>query len=434
MKKGKIWICLLMGAVFFLQVNVMSVYAETDWPEGPVIEGESAIVIEASTGTVLYEKNAHAEHYPASITKIMTALLAVENSSMEEEVVFSHDAVYKIEGSHIARDVDEVLTMEQCLYALMLASANECAYAIAEHVGGDYDAFIQMMNEKATEVGCQNTHFNNPHGLPDETHYTSAYDMALISREALKSETFRLITGTKRYTIPPTNIHSEEAYLLNGHRMLCTYKGDGYLYDGCIGGKTGYTDAARNTLVTFAERNGMTLICVVLNEAREKQYQDTTTLLDYCFENFQVWNVRKNEKNYTLSLIEDALSENENTLLFPNPDGCIVLPKVAVFTDASAEIVKDTESLDIAGSIAYTYAGHQVGGTDITIVGVKGVEDLVKIKQAKDMQIKEEAKIAKKNRNRILIGILIAIALLGAGFIIYRMIERSYWTPRRRKK
>ena len=128
----------------------------------------------------------------------MTALLAIENSDLDEEVVFSHDAVYKTEGSGIARDVDEVMTMEDSLYAMMLESANECAYAIGEHTGKGYDKFIKMMNDKAKELGCKNTHFNNPHGLPDDNHYTSVYDMALISKEALKNETFRIIANTKK--------------------------------------------------------------------------------------------------------------------------------------------------------------------------------------------------------------------------------------------
>lgn len=421
MKKGKTWMCLLIGAMFFLQVNTVSVHAKAAWPEAPEIEGETAIVMEASTGTVLYEKNAHAEHYPASITKIMTALLAIENSSLEEEVVFSHDAVYKIEGSHIARDVDEVMTMEHCLYALLLNSANECAYAIAEHVGGDYDTFIRMMNEKAAELGCQNTHFNNPHGLPDETHYTSAYDMALISREALKSDTFRQIVGTQRYTIPPTNKHPEETYLRNTHMMFSTYKGSEYLYDGCIGGKTGYTDAARNTLVTFAERNGMTLICVVLSESLRKQYLDTMALFDYCFENFQLWNVKENEKFYTLDVIKDELTEHDNAFLLLDQNGCIVLPKTAVFTDASAEVVEDIESTKKAGSIAYTYAGHSVGGTDIVIAGRKVPANLTKVTQVKEKAF---------NIKYILIGILIIIVLLGAGFLIYRFFTGEFYRTR----
>ena len=157
------------------------------WPSAVTAESGAAIIMEENTGAVLYEKNSHAENYPASITKIMTALLAVENCDLNEEITFSEDAVYKNEGStsHIARDVGEKMTMEQCLYGMMLESANECAYAIGEHVaGGDINDFVDMMNERAKELGCKNTHFVNPNGLPDEDHYTSAYDMALIAREA----------------------------------------------------------------------------------------------------------------------------------------------------------------------------------------------------------------------------------------------------------
>ena len=149
MKKRKKWIGLVLGAVCFFQLYAVPVQAEEYWPEGPQIAGESAVVMEASTGTVLYEKNCHDQSYPASITKIMTSFLAVENSSLDEEVTFSKNSVYLTEGSGISRDVGEVMTMEECLYGLMLSSANECGYAIAEHVGKDYDDFISMMNEKA---------------------------------------------------------------------------------------------------------------------------------------------------------------------------------------------------------------------------------------------------------------------------------------------
>ena len=187
------------------------------------MQAESAVVMEASTGTILYEKNPHEELYPASITKIMTTLLAVENCSLDEEVTFSYESVHNIdrESTHISRDVGEVMTMEQCLYAVMLGSANECAYAVAEHAGKGFENFIAMMNDKAQKLGCQNTHFNNPHGLTEEEHYTSAYDMALISQAAMKNDTFRAITGTKRYTIPVTNKHpNEETPLVNHHKML----------------------------------------------------------------------------------------------------------------------------------------------------------------------------------------------------------------------
>ena len=189
-------ICLILALAMILTILLSTVIAmaadsETFWPSGIDVSSQSAIVIEASTGTVLYEKNADEVHYPASITKILTGLVAVENSQMDEEVTFSADAVAQSRGgtSSIARDIGEVMTMEQCLYGMMLESANECAYAIGEHVGGgDINVFLQMMNDKAKELGCTNTHFVNPNGLPAEDHYTSARDMALIGRAALNNE------------------------------------------------------------------------------------------------------------------------------------------------------------------------------------------------------------------------------------------------------
>lgn len=419
MRKKKKWIGLLLGAVSLFQINVLPAAAEEYWPEGPVIEGPSAIVMEASTGAVLYEKNANEAYYPASITKIMTAYLAIENSSLDEEVTFSADAIYKTEGSGIWRDIGEVMTMEECLYGLMLESANECAYAIAEHVGGDYETFIKMMNDKAKELGCKNTNFNNPHGLPDEKHKTSAYDMALISKAALKNETFRLITSTKKYTIPPTNKHEEETYLRNHHKMLFPKDGDRqYLYDGCIGGKTGYTSAAGSTLVTYAEREGMTLICVVMNEQSTAHYKDTKSLLDYCFENFHLWNVAENEKKYTSEVAENKIFANEEAFLTLDKNGFIVLPITASFTDAKADIKESVKSDKRVGVIEYTYADRKVGGADIKLSGAK----ISKFPFEKD----KDEKVVNINTKYILIGILVVILLAGLGFGIYHFADNFY--------
>ena len=257
----------LVGCIGAIAVTVCRFSLNTQgsqlqyWPQGPEVQSSAAIVMELSTGLILYEKNIHDVHYPASITKILTTLLAVENSTMDEVVTFSKDSVFNTEGSGIARDVGEEMTMEQCLYAVMLASANECAYAVAEHVAGDIQSFVDMMNERCAALGCKNTHFNNCNGLPDEQHYTSVYDMALIAREAYSNETFRIICGTKTYTIPFTNKHEdEETFLQNHHQMLYPYRTREHLYDYCLGGKTGYTLAANSTLVTYAEKDGMTLV------------------------------------------------------------------------------------------------------------------------------------------------------------------------------
>ena len=357
----------------------------------------------------------------------MTILLALENSNLDEEVTFSKDAVYKTEGSGIARDVGEVMTMEESLYGLMLESANECAYAIAEHTGKDYEDFIKMMNDKAKELGCKDTHFNNPHGLPDEEHWTSTYDIALISSEALKNDLFRMIVNTKKYTIPPTNKHKENTYLVNHHKMLHPYKGDSqYVYDYCIGGKTGYTSVAGSTLVTFAEKDGMTLICVVMQEQSPNHYLDTRILFDYCFENFQLWNVSDNEKSYHEDMKETKIFENEESFVGLNKEGCVVLPKSIEFTDAVPEIIENNDSKDVIGKIQYTYADRIVGGTDIEVTGAKVTEFSFKEKKEEMKEDVVEEKIVTIDIKYIILGIIGIILLIGVGFGIYHFVDNFY--------
>lgn len=250
----------------------------------PEMDAEAAIVTDAYTGAVIYGKNIDKQEYPASITKILTALVALENCSLDETVAFSHNAVFSIEpgSTHIGMREGEELSMEDCLYALLMASANEVANAIAEHVGGSVEAFANMMNKRAAELGCTGSHFVNPNGLHDDDHYTTARDMALITQAALRHEEFRTIIATYSYVIPATNLVNEERPIQNHHQMLPQRK---YPYDGCIGGKTGYTSRAKHTLVTCAERDGRTIICVELS-SEAYCYDSTASLLDYGFAHF----------------------------------------------------------------------------------------------------------------------------------------------------
>ena len=217
---------------------------DVKWPAGPKpksLSCDSAILMEISTGSILYKKNIHKQHYPASITKIMTAMLLLENSSLSDVVTFSNEAVYGIESgsSTIYSDVGEKMSMEQCLYAIMLESANEVCLAAGEHVAGDVKSFVGMMNDKVAELGLKNTHFNNPNGLPDTKHYTTAYDMAVIARQAMQNATFRKIAGTRTYTCSKTNTHKTTRVWRNHHQMLNGYDHPKYEYKYCIGGKTG---------------------------------------------------------------------------------------------------------------------------------------------------------------------------------------------------
>ena len=378
MKRIKAVVTMITSILLFtLLLGSVTINAEAEeyWPQDIGVESEAAIIMEQSTGTILYEKNIHEKEYPASITKVLTALVAIENSEMDEVVTFSPESIYNIEvgSSSIARDVDEQMTMEECLYGLLLESANECAYAIAEHVGdkynGGYDKFIDMMNEKAAELGCTDSHFCNPHGLPEDEHYVSAYDMALIAQAALEENEFVKIIGTRHYTIPPTNKHTMETNLNNQHGMISSWKTTQYLYDGCMGGKTGYTDLARHTLVTYVRRNGMTLICVILKAEGSNHYTDTINLMDYCYDNFSLTQVQQNadildQNNGTKDI--GALGANID-LVKLGDDGAIILPNGVDISQASSEVrpKSDPENPDVVGEIIYTYAGRTVGQADL---------------------------------------------------------------------
>ena len=348
----------------------MQTHAENYWPSGISVESQAAIVMELETGTILFSKNDTDAHYPASITKIMTALLAIENCDMSETVVFSQAAVDQSLGgtSSIARDLGEEMTMEETLYGMMLESANECAYAIGEHVGGgDIQVFVDMMNQRAKELGCKNTHFANPNGLHDDNHYTCAYDMALIAQAAYKNPVFAKITGTRAYQIAPTNKHSDITYLNNHHAMLNSYKTTAYLYEYCVGGKTGFTDEANATLVTYAKKNGMTLICVVMDVDTVNQYVDTTNLFNYCFDNFATYNITSKDALGNAGATNKMGALGNNINLVELGDGMVILPKTASLqeTELSVEPCKDPEDEQVVGVINYTYGNRKVGSAKL---------------------------------------------------------------------
>lgn len=256
-----------------------------NWPEGPKIEAESAVLMDVVTESILYSKNADKQQYPASITKIMTTFLACENLNMNDTLVMSEEAAYGIEpgSSSIYAETGEEFTVRQALMAVMLESANEVSLGIAEKTSGSVKKFVELMNRRARQLGCTNTHFNNPNGLPDETHYTTANDMAKIAKAAWFNPLFRRFITRDYFEIPPTNKQPETRYLLNHHQMM---EGRDHAYDGVLGGKTGYTTAAGSTLVTFAKRGDTILLCVVLNSINGA-YSDTAALLDYGFNNFK---------------------------------------------------------------------------------------------------------------------------------------------------
>lgn len=381
---------LVLGFFCALQLTAQTVPASQYWPEEISVNSPNAIVMEMNTGTILYDKNSKEARYPASITKIMTTMLALENSELNEMVTFSDEAIDNTEGSGIARDYGEQMTMEDCLYAIMLESANECAYAVAEHISGSIEAFADLMNAKAKELGCVNTNFVNPHGLHDDNHYTCCYDMALIAKAAYENETFRIITSTKARMIPPTNKHAEETPLQNHNKLLHRYQKGNYVYEYCTGGKTGYTTNANATLVTFAEKDGMALVCVVMNTDGVSEWTDSRALFDYCFDNFQLLNVSENETGYEVQKEINANSLSGNPPFVElDKNACILLPKTVEFAEAESEVTLNREVSNIAGTISYSYAGRSVGKADIVTTGAV-IEEYVFDNQIENAAEEEE--------------------------------------------
>ncbi|MCR4908685.1 MAG: D-alanyl-D-alanine carboxypeptidase [Lachnospiraceae bacterium] len=346
-----------------------------DWPKGPWVEAESAILMEAGSGVILYSKNIDEIHYPASTTKVLTCLLAAENCSLDEMVSFSREAVFGIDpgSSNVGMDVGQEITMEEALYCIMLASANEVASAVAEHVAGSVEAFAEMMNERAKELGCTNTHFVNANGLPNEEHYTTAHDLALIAAAFDKNEVLHRIASTVRYDIRPSAKQPDEFTMVNHHKM---YKGQKYAYDYITWGKTGYTNVARETLVTCAQRDGLSLVCVIMKDEPPCQYTDTHDLFEYGFANFKKIYIAEHETNYRITNSDFFESDSDifgstHPLLELNPRGYAVIPKTAEFEDLHSEIdYDDPDVLEDPVSIArinYDYSGVYVGSTTVDI-------------------------------------------------------------------
>lgn len=363
---------LLIFVLYLILSNIAIVNAAS--PPADIV-ADSAILIDAKTGEILYEKNCRIQQYPASITKLMTVLLALENGNLSDTITFSEAAVYGIErnSNHIAIDVGEQLTMEQALYAIMLVSANEVSLGVGEHLDGSISAFAAHMTRRAKELGCENTNFVNANGLHDDNHYTTAYDMALIAKELLKFDYFKEIMKTTYYVIPPTNLQEEPRYLWGQHKMIL--ENSPYYYEGCEGGKTGFTNQALNTLVSYAERDGMELIAVVLHDQGYNTYTDTAKLFDYGFENYETATVFsaaeytttipvKQDYNDTIINAGKAEIVAESDIMATVPKGSAA-NKITIKTNLSDSLLVPVRSGDQVGTLEVYLQDQKLGETKL---------------------------------------------------------------------
>ena len=369
------------------QVYAMPVESNgwANWPQGPGTYGEAAIVMEVGTGAILYAKNIDDHHYPASITKVLTALVALENGQLTDTVTFSHDSVAFLQpgDSSVGLKEGNIISLDQALHATLLASANEAAYAVGESVGinagYDYNWFLEQMNTRCKELGGENSNFVNTNGLHDPNHYTCARDMALIGRELFKYPEFFSIVQTLNYEIPESET-TEQHVFQQKHKMLIP--GNSNYYEYAIGGKTGYTSDALSTLITMADNGNLQLVCVVLRTHGANIYPDTRNLFDYAFANFQKISVEENETS------EDV----------DECSGYVVVPNGVEFTDLDMEIIPDGGTSTEA-TLEYRYDDQVVGSARAVLSQSYLAEHAQKVQDVKELraQTKEKSEDNEKN-------------------------------------
>lgn len=405
----------------------------------PQITSTSAIIMDAQSGQIIYEKNSHTRQYPASITKIMTAYLAIKNGDLNSTITMSDAAVWGIDrsSSHIALDVGEEISMSDALYAVMLMSANEAAWAIAEQVSGSLENFVQLMNNTAQSLGCKDTHFTNANGLHDPDHYTTAYDMALITKEALTSKTFREYASETYHEIPPTNMNNETRYLTQGNRMMLS--NSEYYYPACQGGKTGYTDDAGGTLVVWAEKNDMQLICVTMGAPdNATNYTDSIALFNYVFNNYSNTTLLSDYEfdaeaaTTAQNFLNDYYGcENLGTMhLSVDNNQPFIFANNADRTKLQMNFVPSADRLDegYIGTLEVSYEGTTCLTLPVSYSGYVNSNDDVAVAEAyKNGSIRPALIKEKKSYWKYIIAAVVVACILGL-FIYANVIE-----PRKRK-
>lgn len=408
-----------VDSVYNMQVDSN---AWDSWARGPHIYSESGIVMDMDSGAILYAKNIDDKHYPASITKVMTALVALQNYKMDETVKFTWDDIGFLEygDAHIAIKEHEEVLMEDCMYGMLLASANEVSHAIGAHMEGGYEAFLAEMNKVSAEIGCKNSHWMNTHGLHDPEHYTTVRDMAIIGSEVFQYEKFREITGTYQHVIPETALTNEVRYVHQNHKMI--REGHQHYYEYCVGGKTGYTDQALTTLVTFATKDDMNLVAVVMRThgGGNNAYQDTREMLEFAFDNFQKTPITKemigNEHI-------ESISANAHVTL---PEGVTVQQLTCSYTEP-------TELEDMTGDVIFYYGENPVGEAEATITE-EYYKQLHNIKEEKPKQDKDTSK--EKKGMPIILKVIVTILFTGiilfTAFTIYVVLKRRQLEKKRK--
>lgn len=347
-------------------------------------EPHAAMVIELGSDTVLFALDAHEQNYPASLTKIMTCYLALTYGDLDDVLTVSAEALQNLHEAGSTADLleGEEMTLENMLYCTMVASANEACNVIAEHISGSVEAFVELMNKTARQLGCIGTNFVNPHGLHDPDHYTTAYDMSLIVREALKNKDFRTITNTATYTVPATNL-SEERKLTSTNMLLVDSASNNYRYSKAAGVKTGFTTPAQCCLVSTADDGNMELLSVMLGAPIKedengnwvrRSFPETINLFEYIFEHYSISTVMSTL--YPIAEVAVTQSESSRTVaLAPTQEVRTLIDADYSADDIYLDIRLNSDTIeapieagDVLGSVTVSYQGMVLGHSDLAAI------------------------------------------------------------------
>lgn len=357
----------LKQKILFLAIAIILLITPTVvHAESPTINSKAAILVEVSTGRILYEKNSTKQLYPASTTKVMTAILVLEKCNLTDMVTVNETALGNLPSGYVTCDlqVDEEISVNDLLYALMVKSANDAAYVLAEHVGGSVDAFADMMNIKAREIGCTGTHFVNPNGVHDDKHYSTAYDLYLITKYAMQNETFRKLVATTEYTLPATNKYPNADRSFTTTNQLLNPESTAYYYKYATGVKTGYTSQAGNCIISMASRDGLDFIAVVLGggatpSGLNARFIDSKTLFNYGYDNYTLTKVKEAKTVVETIEIENGTKETKNLNVLINDSITVINNKSINMNDIIPEIkieenlLAPIEKGQVIGSIKY---------------------------------------------------------------------------------
>lgn len=443
---------LLCGVLVMCQVFTMTAFAKPEWPKDTGIMAEAGSVMDVDSGTMIFGQNSHVEYPPASITKLLTALVVLEHvDDLSASVEFTESAMMNVEpdsGNKMSLVIGDTMTVEDALHALLLQSVNQSANALAEHVAGSMDAFVEMMNAKLEELGCQDSHFENPSGLNGDTQNVSAYDMALIGCAAFSNEKLLEISSTESYRTGAISNHPDGYLLKQEHRLVITEDPESpFYFPEAVAGKTGYLLKAGNTLVTYAEKDGRRLVSVILKGSPRQYFVDGKELLRFGFDSFYNVVIAENETNYVTgeSPVEIGGTTYAPSELKIEEGRMITLPEGAVFADAESTLVElpADHPEDAVGLLRYIYNDRKIGeaylmlkdgaaidaDAAVNVTEPEETEPAVTEEETKAGISKEDKTSDEKNEGGFPILPIVIILLLGAagggGY---------YWIQNERKK